>query len=123
LADEERTLAEERLAIQRQYAARAAEQAAAERQRAAGTAAGLIGNIADYARGLRTANDNSGNPMSRLAAAEAEFERISAAARGGDAAAVGRFQASAEQFRGLSRDVFGTGTGFAANEARIISAL
>jgi hypothetical protein len=85
--------------------------------------AGGRDGLADYARSLRTANDNTGNPMSRLAAAEAEFERISAAARGGDAAAVGRFQASAEQFRGLSRDVFGTGTGFAANEARIISAL
>jgi hypothetical protein len=85
--------------------------------------AGALDGIANYARSLRTANDNTGNPLSRLAAAEAEFERLSAAARGGDAAAIGRFQQAAEQFRGLSRDVFGTGQGFAANEGRIIAAL
>lgn len=84
---------------------------------------GSLGGLADYARSLRTANDNTGNPLSRLAAAEAEFERLSSAARGGDATAIGRFQQAAEQFRGLSRQVFGTGQGFAANEGRIIAAL
>jgi hypothetical protein len=85
--------------------------------------AGGLDGLADYARSLRTANDNTGNPLSRLAAAEAEFERISAAARGGDAAAIGRVQAAAEQFRGLSRQVFGTGQGFASAEDRIIATL
>lgn len=85
--------------------------------------AGSLDGLADYARSLRTANDNTGNPLSRLAAAEAEFERLSGLARGGDATAIGRFQQAAEQFRGLSRDVFGTGQGFAANEGRIVAAL
>lgn len=109
-------------------AVRAAEdqRRAAEDQRraaAAGTAAGSISGLADFARGLRTANDNAANPMARLAAAQQEFERVFAAAQGGDARALGRFQGAAETFRGLSRDVFGTGAGFADAEGRIIAAL
>lgn len=93
------------------------------RQAAAGTAAGLIGGIADFARSLRTANDNAGNPMSRLAAAESQFSANVQAALSGDLSALGRVQSSAETFRGLSRDVFGTGQGFASAEARIVAAL
>jgi tape measure domain-containing protein len=84
---------------------------------------GAIGGLADYALRLRVANDNTGNPLSRLSAAEQDFERTLAAARGGDANAIGRFQQSAETFRGLSREVFGTGQGFANAEGRIIEAL
>lgn len=84
---------------------------------------GSLNSLADYALRLRVANDNTGNPLSRLSAAEQDFERTLAAARGGDASAIGRFQQTAETFRGLSREVFGTGQGFANAEGRIIEAL
>lgn len=84
---------------------------------------GSLNSLADYALRLRVANDNTGNPLSRLSAAEQDFERTLAAARGGDANAIGRFQQTAETFRSLSREVFGSGQGFAAAEGRIIEAL
>lgn len=84
---------------------------------------GSLNSLADYALRLRVANDNTGNPLSRLSAAEQDFERTLAAARGGDANAIGRFQQTAETFRSLSREVFGSGRGFADAEGRIIEAL
>ena len=96
---------------------------AAQRRAIGAAIAPSISGLADYARGLRTANDNAGNPMSRLAAAESQFSASVSAALSGDLSALGRVQSSAETFRGLSRDVFGTGQGFAAAEARIVAAL
>lgn len=96
---------------------------AAQRRAIGAAIAPSISGLADYARGLRTANDNAGNPMSRLAAAESQFSATISAALSGDLSALGRVQSSAETFRGLSRDVFGTGQGFAAAEARIVAAL
>jgi hypothetical protein len=93
------------------------------RQAASRTATGLVDGIADYARRLRTANDNSGNPLSRLSAADRQFSATVSAALSGDTAALGRLTADAETFRGLSRDVFGSGQGFADAEARIVGAL
>jgi hypothetical protein len=99
---------------------RAIKQAEDQRRQAA---TGLIGGIADYARTLRVANDNAGNPMSRLSAAESQFSATISAALSGDARALGRVQADAEAFRGLSREVFGTGQGLASAEDRIVGAL
>lgn len=82
-----------------------------------------ISSLADFALRLRTANDNAGTPMSRLAAADAEFSRTVTAALSGDAQALSRVQSSAETFRTLSREVFGTGSGFVEAERRIIDAL
>lgn len=82
-----------------------------------------LGGLADFARGLRTANDNTGNPLSRLAAADADFSSVAQRALAGDTSALARVQASAETFRGLSRDVFGTGGGAALAEQRILSVL
>jgi hypothetical protein len=94
-----------------------------QREQAAGQAAPIIGGLADYARGLRTANDNSGNPITRFAAAESQFGDVAARALGGDFRALSRLQSSAETFRGLARQVYGTGGSFAAAEDRIASVL
>jgi hypothetical protein len=90
---------------------------------AAGQATGVIGSLADYARSLRTANDNSQAPLSRLLSASELFNRDANAALAGDFRATSRLQASAETFRSLSRDVYGTGTPFAQAEARIADVL
>lgn len=100
-----------------------AEVEAAQRRAVGAAIAPSISGLADYARGLRTANDNSGNPLSRLAAAEADFTATASRAQSGDLSALGRLQQAAEQFRGLSRQVFGTGSGFADAESRIVAAL
>jgi hypothetical protein len=95
----------------------------AERNAAAGSLVGTVSGIAAYARGLRTANDNSGNPMSRLAAAESSFFGDAGLALNGNLDALGRITSSAETFRTLSRAVYGTGQGYAATESRIAEAL
>jgi len=86
-------------------------------------ALGPIAGLADYARSLRVANDNSGTPMSRLASAETMFNETAALAASGDVRSLGVLQDRAETFRQLTRDVFGTGIEFAGAEQRIIDAL
>jgi hypothetical protein len=93
------------------------------RDQVAGGLVGTVGGITAYARGLRTANDNSGNPMSRLSAAESSFFGDAGAALNGNMDALGRITNSAETFRTLSRAVYGTGQGYAATEARIAETL
>jgi hypothetical protein len=94
-----------------------------QRDQAAGGLVGTVGGIAGYVRGLRTANDNSGNPVSRLSAAESSFFGDAGAALNGNLDALGRITNSAETFRTLSRAVYGTGQGYAATEARIAETL
>ena len=86
-------------------------------------ALGPVAGLADFARSLRVANDNSGTPMSRLASAELMFNETASLAASGDIRALGSLQDRAETFRQLTRDVFGTGIEFAGAEQRIIDAL
>jgi tape measure domain-containing protein len=86
-------------------------------------ALGPIAGLADYARSLRVANDNSGTPMSRLASAETMFNETAALAASGDVRSLGVLQDRAETFRQLSRDVFGSGVEFALAEQRILDSL
>jgi hypothetical protein len=95
----------------------------AERNAAAGGLVGTVSGITAYARSLRTANDNSGNPLSRLAAAEAGFFGDIGLALNGNIDALGRATGAAETYRTASRAVFGTGQGYAATESRIAEAL
>lgn len=105
-------------------AAAAAEATAARvRDQARSSATGIVANLADYARGLRVANDNSGNPLSRFDAATRQFNSDLSGATSGDFAALARLRQSAESYRGAARDVYGSGFGFADAEARITSAL
>ncbi|MGK7870981.1 hypothetical protein [Falsiroseomonas sp. E2-1-a20] len=90
---------------------------------AARQASGVIGGLGDFARGLRTDGSNSGNPLSRLSAADAQFTGDLSGALGGDFQALSRLRDSAGTFLSASRDVNGTGVGFARDEGRVISAL
>lgn len=108
---------------QRIYALQDEAQAAARLDQARSSATGIIANLADYARGLRAANDNSGNPLSRFDAASRQFSTDLSGATSGDFAALARLQQSAESYRGAARDVYGSGFGFADAEARITGAL
>jgi hypothetical protein len=83
--------------------------------RAAGVLAGPVASLADFVRGLRVANDNPLSPLGRLDAARGEFERTIAAALDGDLGAFGRVQGSAQALLSVSRNVNGSGGGFAAD--------
>lgn len=99
-------------------AARTRSLAAAEEARsnaAAGQVVGQVTNLADYVRGLRVANDSPLAPLGRLAAARGDFFRQADAVERGDLAALSRVTGSAQAFLSVSRDVNGSGTGFAAD--------
>lgn len=95
----------------------------AQRRQAAGSAAGVLDGLGDYARSLRTANDNSSNPLDRFGVARSQFQADAAAAARGDPAALRRLQSSAEAYRGNARNVYGSGFGFAGVEGEITNVL
>jgi hypothetical protein len=84
---------------------------------------GVVASLADYARGLRVANDNPLNPTARLGLASSQFDADLASALGGDFRAVGRIQGSADALLSLSRDVYGSGGGFAAAFDRVLAGI
>jgi hypothetical protein len=90
---------------------------------AAGVLAGPVSSLADFVRSLRVANDNPLSPLGRLDAARSEFDRTIAAALDGDLGALGRVQNSAQSLLAVSRDVNGSGVGFAQDFQATLSRL
>ncbi len=85
------------------------------RNGALGALTGPVSGLADFVRGLRVANDNPLSPNGRLDAARADFEATIGRALEGDLGAFARVQGSAQSLLAVSRDVQGSGTGFAAD--------
>ncbi len=97
-----------------------------ERQRREAVApqvTGVVASLADYASGLRVANDNPLTPTARLSLASSQFDTDLAAALGGDFRAVSRIQGSADTLLSLSRDIHGSGQGFAATFDRVLAGI
>lgn len=115
-ARNERVLADERLAIQKQYgdqSAALASQSPQATQEGAGGALGVITNLRGYAASLATGEASSGTATDRLTAAQRQFDAVFGAARAGDANSISGLQGAAEAFRSNARDVFGGGQGYA----------
>lgn len=113
IARNEQVLAEERLAIQREYSGQsiAAQRQAAEQ--AASSALGVVTNLRDYVRGLSTSEASAGTVLDRYSAAGQDFSAIYGAARAGDANSIAGLQGAAETYRGLAREIYGGGQGYA----------
>ena len=123
LLDLERTLADERLAIQRRYAEEAA-RVERERTEAARQQAGSVfQSLGSYANSLAISEANPGPFGDRFAAAERQFNRTRALALGGDAAALAELQGVSEAFRGVAREGFGGGAAYAEVFNRITDTL
>lgn len=104
-------------------AKRLAEQAEADRQAAAGSAAGVVINLADYIRSLST---NQASPLSLTQqhyGAGVEYNKALTAAHEGDADALGRLPGLADTFLTASRQVFGSGVRYAQDYANVIEGL
>jgi hypothetical protein len=93
------------------------------REAAAPQLTGIVSSLADTTRRLRAANDNPLNPTTRLDLASRQFDADLSGALGGDARALGRIQSSADTLLGLSRDVYGSGQGFAATFDRVLAGI
>jgi hypothetical protein len=116
-------LEEVQAAERAQIIVRYGEQAAQALRQRTDAATGVVGSLADYARGLRVANDNPLNPTARLDLASSQFDLDLDAARSGDFQALGRIQSSASTLLSVSRDVYGTGQGFAATFGRVLDGI
>ncbi|MDB5415297.1 MAG: Phage tail protein, partial [Rubritepida sp.] len=127
LAWNEAVLAQERLGVQKQYADQAlaianqsgadgvaaAQQAAQAQQQAAGSALSVVTNLRDYVGSLSTSDASAGTVMDRFGAAGNDFNAIYGAAAAGDANSISGLQGAAETYRGLAREVYGGGQGYA----------
>jgi len=119
-SDLEKTLGAERLAIQKQYAdkaADAAKQAAdAAKQahdQAASSAASVISSLVDFTRGLSTSSASPLSAEAQYRAANDNFQSTLAAARAGDFDALSHVQGDAQTLLSTGQAVYGSGTEYA----------
>lgn len=129
-SDLEKTLGAERLAIQKQYADKAADAAkqaadAAAAQtkqdaeaakqahdQAASSAASVIGSLVDFTRGLSTSSASPLSAEAQYRAANDNFQSTLAAARAGDFDALTRVQGDAQTVLSTGQAVYGSGIGY-----------
>ncbi|MBB5695506.1 hypothetical protein [Muricoccus pecuniae] len=96
-----------------------AEELAAERENRAGTAAGTISSLADYARGLRSGDASPLNGRSQYDMALRDFQAVAGAAQAGDYNSITRLQSYSDTLLSASRNVNGSGTGYVADFDRV----
>jgi hypothetical protein len=101
-------------AAKAQQEAAEAQEAAAQRDSAAQSAAGVLSSLSAYVRGLSTSDAAPGTVMDRLTAARGQFDDLYGSALLGDAQAISGVQDAAETYRGLAREVYGGGAGYAS---------
>ena len=119
----EQQAVQERLAAQEradQEAARAREQA---EQQARGAAAGVLANLADYARSLRSGDFNPASPTAQYEDAARQFQAVSGAAAAGDYRSASELTGYADTLLAASREVNGSGLAYARDFDRVQQAL
>lgn len=125
--DLEKTLGAERLAIQKQYADKAAsaaeEQARQAHDQAASSVASVIGSLVDFTRGLSTSSASPLSAEAQYRAANDNYESTIAAARGGDFDALSRVQGDAQTLLTTGQAVYGSGTEYARLYEQVMSAM
>lgn len=123
LAEQEKVLAEERIAILKQFEAQATaiEKQRADQARAA--VSGVITNLADYAAGLRVGDASPLSPRQRYNAAERQFNAVANSALAGDFGSAQKLSSYANSYLELARDVYGGGSGYAEAFDRVVEIL
>lgn len=112
IASLEQTLTNERLDIQKRYAAQAAAEQRAQIDAGASSALGVITSLRDYTTSLTTGEASAGTAMDRYGAASRQFDAIFGAAAAGDANSIAGLQGAAETYRTNAREIFGGGQGY-----------
>lgn len=137
----ERVLNAERLAIVQKYARdstsaeaqaavdrlreqeRAAAEAARLQEQARDAAGGVLSGLADYARSLRAGDRNPASPMAQYDDAVRQFQAVSGAASAGDFRSARELSGYADTLLQASREVNGSGMGYARDFERVQQAL
>ncbi|GBQ89288.1 phage tail length tape measure family protein [Asaia krungthepensis] len=136
-SDLEKTLGAERLAIQKQYAdkaaeaakqaadaarqeaERAAEQAKQQRDQAEGSAASVISGLLDFAKGLDLSSYSPLSAEAQYRAANDNFTALAAQAQSGDYEALQSMRGAAESLLAQSHSYNGSGRDFVSDYTRI----
>lgn len=123
LAEQEKVLAEERLAVLKGFAAQAA---AIEKQRvdqARAAVTGVVTNLADYAAALRTGPASPLSPQQQFNAARRSFDAVAGRAIAGDFTSAQKLREYADTYLEHARDVYGGGAGYAEAFNRVLEVL
>ncbi len=115
----ENSLAEQRLAIQSQYA----QQAKAQENSAAQSASGVITGLTSFVQGLQ---QGSASPLSAKAQydlAKGQYDTDAQQAEGGNVTALGQVQNYAQAFLAASQNLYGSGTQYTADFGNVLTAL
>jgi len=118
----ERTLQQERLAIQKQYGDKSVD---LERDRATAlqNATSVIASISQYAAGLGTSGASPLSPLDQYNLASRQFDAVSGAAAAGDFNSLRQLTGYADRFLSASRTVNGSGVGYVSDFTRVTSSL
>jgi hypothetical protein len=114
-----RVQAEERLAIQRDYAEQAAQVEQQARDAATQSALGVVTSLADYARSLRYGDTSTLSYRDQYALAGSSLDAVGSAAVGGDWNSIQRAQTYMQEFLSASRAVNGSGAQYANDVGRV----
>ena len=90
---------------------------------AAGNVAGVISNLAAYTAGLSTSASSPLAPLVQLSSARRGFDAVSGAALAGDYGSLQQVQAYAQNLLTVSRNVNGSGIGYANDFSHVVDVL
>lgn len=118
----ERTLQQERLAIQKQYGDQSVD---LERNRATAlqNATSVIASISQYAAGLGTSGASPLSPLDQYNLASRQFDAVSGAAAAGNVSSLQQLTGYADRLLSASRTVNGSGVGYVNDFTRVTSSL
>lgn len=108
----DRTLAEERLAIQEDF-----------NRQARADAISAVTSLADYALNLQRGPASPLSPQAQYDTAKSQFNAVSGAAAAGDFGSIQKLQSFSDAFLNASRGVYGSGAGYAEDFQRVLNTL
>jgi hypothetical protein len=118
----EKTLAEERLAIIRNFNDQAASLEAQNRSQAQESVVSTLGGITDFIRSMQTDDSSLLSPGAKLNLLGRDFSDVVARATAGDFDAISDFTSVAGNYRSAARDYYGSSSGFGAVQESIMAA-
>lgn len=112
--------AKERLAIEQQYISTSQGMQSVTDRNNAGQA---ITSLTDYAHGLSTSSSSPLSVQDQYQIALSQFQAVSGAAQAGDYNSIGKLQSYSDTLLGASRNLYGSGSGYAADFSKVLDAL
>jgi hypothetical protein len=130
MAQLEKTLGLERLVVQKQAndallqnQQAAAAKALQDRQTAVSRASSDVTNLQTYANSLTTGTNSPLSPKSQYSLASSQFNAVSGSAAAGNVTSIEQLSQYSDQLLSASRNVFGSGAGYAADFQRVLASL